>query len=87
MSERLYGGKTLDELKCHAVGAKQWRGKSFDIRIGLIDRIYELEKALEFYAEEINWHGWMESIDGYDREIIPAILDGGAIARKARGER
>ena len=47
MSKRLYGGKTLDELKCYAVGAKQWRGKSFDIRVGLIDRIYELEKALQ----------------------------------------
>lgn len=49
MSERLYGGKrkSLDELEYHALRCAQTPGSVMDVQLSLINRIRELETAID----------------------------------------
>ena len=77
MSERLYDGWTLEELE---------NGPMIETERSLVAHIRELEKALEFYADETNYKR-QANPSGLLRVYPDIVSDNGDIARKAlRGD-
>ena len=75
MTERLYGGKTIDEVFTYLLDFETWPGSETEVMRDMIARIRELEEALKFYADKSNYGHLQNDL----------LREGGERARKARG--
>ncbi len=99
MSERLYGGKTIEALLANSKNTIAVYGagenSTSQTYVDLVAHIRELEKALEFYAEGKHWEQDIDKAVADDMKYYyyllaehrVAVESGGVAIEALRGEK